>query len=124
LIITTRLTKNKEKRWLFSHLFFIFVPLKSRSMILTFMFQIRGQMICKFCKGKCVKDGFQKSGCQRYKCKCCKKKQQRGYKDHACAPHINNTIIAFIKVRSRNKKFCKALKNISHNTAYSNSLNI
>ena len=54
-------------------------------------------MICKFCKGKCVKDGFQKNGCQRYKCKKCKKKQQKGYKYHAYAPHINNTIVAFTK---------------------------
>lgn len=54
-------------------------------------------MICKFCKGKCVKDGFQKNGCQRYKCKYCKRKQQRGYKYHAYDPQINRTIITYTK---------------------------
>ena len=54
-------------------------------------------MNCKFCNGKCVKDGFQKNGCQQYKCKNCKKKQQKVYKYHAYEPHINRTIIAYTK---------------------------
>ena len=45
--------------------FFIFVPLKSKKMshrsgILTFIFQIRGQMICKFCKEKWLRTDFRK----------------------------------------------------------------
>ena len=54
-------------------------------------------MICKFCKGKCIKDGFQKNGRQRYKCKECKKKQQKGYKYHAYDPHVNSSIITYTK---------------------------
>ena len=37
-------------------------------------------MKCKFCKGKCVKNGFQKDGGQRYKCKKCGKTLQGDYK--------------------------------------------
>lgn len=54
-------------------------------------------MICKFCKGKCTKDGFQKNGCQRYKCKRCNKKQQRGYKYPAYNITINESIIKYTK---------------------------
>ncbi|NDV70270.1 IS1 family transposase [Dysgonomonas sp. 25] len=54
-------------------------------------------MICKFCKEKCIKDGFQKNGCQRYKCKSCKKKQQKGYKYHAYNPSVNHSIITYTK---------------------------
>ena len=55
-------------------------------------------MICKFCKGKCIKDGFQKNGCQRYKCKCCKRKLQEEYKYNAYGQHINQSIIKYNKV--------------------------
>lgn len=54
-------------------------------------------MNCKYCKGKCKKDGFQRNSCQRYKCKECRKKQQKGYKYHAYDPQINRTIITYTK---------------------------
>ena len=34
-------------------------------------------MKCKYCKEKCVKDGSQSNGSQRYECKSCKKKQKK-----------------------------------------------
>ena len=54
-------------------------------------------MICKYCKEECVKDGFQKNGRQRYKCKKCNKKQQSEYKYHAYDSHIERSIIIYTK---------------------------
>jgi len=54
-------------------------------------------MECKYCQGKCIKDGFQKSGIQRYECKCCHRKQQANYSYNAYAPGLNKAISIFIK---------------------------
>lgn len=55
------------------------------------------EIICKFCVGKCVKNGFQKNGCQRYKCSICNKKQQSVYKYNAYKQDINDSIILLTK---------------------------
>jgi len=51
---------------------------------------------CKYCSGICVKNGKQKNGKQRFKCKSCRKKQQKDYLYQA-HNSINNNIIAFIR---------------------------
>ena len=54
-------------------------------------------MECKFCSGKCVKDGHQKNGIQRYVCKECQRKQQASYAYNAYNPSTNKSITTFIK---------------------------
>lgn len=52
-------------------------------------------MKCRICEGKCVKDGFQTNGTQRYKCKECNKRQQRKYDYTAYGADINQWIKLF-----------------------------
>ena len=52
---------------------------------------------CNFCNGKCIKNGFQTNGNQRYKCCFCKKKQQSDYGYNAYKSNINQNIILFTK---------------------------
>ena len=62
------------------------------------MFQISGQeFCCKYCGKKCVKNGFQSNGKQRYKCKHCKRNQQNFYTYNACHPSINQQIVTLTK---------------------------
>lgn len=39
---------------------------------------------CQYCQGYCVKNGFQLSGTQKYRCKICKKYQQENYLYAGC----------------------------------------
>lgn len=50
-------------------------------------------MECKICSQKTVKNGFQKSGVQRYKCRCCNKQFQESYVYNAKKPKTNNHIV-------------------------------
>ena len=52
---------------------------------------------CNFCDGKCIKNGFQINGNQRYKCTICRKGQQNKYKYNACKTSTNKDIIIFTK---------------------------
>jgi insertion element IS1 protein InsB len=52
---------------------------------------------CRFCGGKCNKNGCQSNGIQRYKCKVCKKKQQLNYNYNACQKDVDQQIILFTK---------------------------
>ncbi len=52
---------------------------------------------CKFCASKCIKNGFQCNGRQRYKCISCKRKQQINYQYNAYKCDTNNSIILFTK---------------------------
>ncbi|WKL48420.1 IS1-like element transposase [Flavobacterium pectinovorum] len=52
---------------------------------------------CNFCNGKCIKNGFQSNGNQRYKCRVCQKRQQSDYTYNACKRSINQEIILFTK---------------------------
>ena len=54
-------------------------------------------MTCKFCGGTCIKNGYQKNGKQRYKCKHCHRKQQADYSYQAYIPELNRTISEYIK---------------------------
>ncbi|WP_408074297.1 IS1 family transposase [Flavobacterium rhizophilum] len=54
-------------------------------------------MECNFCNGKCIKNGFQINGSQRYKCTICRKGQQNKYNYNACKPSTNKNIIIFTK---------------------------
>lgn len=49
-------------------------------------------MACKYCGGKCIKWGRQKTGCQRYRCNNCCKTQQTAYRNHACEKYINDQV--------------------------------
>lgn len=52
---------------------------------------------CNFCSGKCIKNGFQSNGNQRYKCCVCQKRQQSGYGYNAYKNNINQDIILLTK---------------------------
>lgn len=52
---------------------------------------------CNFCNGKCIKNGFQSNGNQRYKCRVCQKRQQSDYGYNAYKSNINQNIILFTK---------------------------
>ena len=52
---------------------------------------------CNFCNGKCIKNGFQINGSQRYKCTICRKGQQKEYNYNAYKSTINQSIIEFTK---------------------------
>lgn len=52
---------------------------------------------CNFCNGKCIKNGFQINGSQRYKCTICRKGQQKKYNYNACKASTNKNIIIFTK---------------------------
>lgn len=52
---------------------------------------------CNFCNGKCIKNGFQINGSQRYKCTICRKGQQKEYHYNACKASTNKNIIIFTK---------------------------
>jgi len=52
---------------------------------------------CNFCNGKCIKNGFQINGSQRYKCTICRKGQQKEYNYKACKTSTNKNTIIFTK---------------------------
>ncbi|MCP2025418.1 IS1 family transposase [Flavobacterium sp. HSC-32F16] len=52
---------------------------------------------CNFCNGKCVKNGFQSNGNQRYKCCVCQKRQQIDYIYNAYKRVTNENIIQLTK---------------------------
>ncbi|MBC5834518.1 IS1 family transposase [Flavobacterium sp. F372] len=52
---------------------------------------------CNYCNEKCIKNGFQSNGNQRYKCSFCRKRQQSNYTYNAYKHSINQEIIQFTK---------------------------
>jgi IS1 family transposase/transposase-like protein len=52
---------------------------------------------CNFCNGKCIKNGLQSNGNQRYKCCVCKKRQQIEYSYNAYKKDINQEIVLFTR---------------------------
>ena len=78
---------------------------------------------CNFCNGKCIKNGFQSNGNQRYKCCVCQKRQQSDYGYNAYKSNINQNIILFIKERFRDKKYSKNIENISYDIIKKNRFN-
>ncbi|MCD0472576.1 IS1 family transposase [Flavobacterium sp. JAS] len=52
---------------------------------------------CNFCNGKCIKNGFQSNGNQRYKCCVCQKRQQIDYRYNAYKRDVNQEIVLFTK---------------------------
>ena len=52
---------------------------------------------CRYCAGYCIKNGKEKNGQQRFKCKSCKKSQQAVYQYNAYVKSLNNHIIALTK---------------------------
>lgn len=53
-------------------------------------------MNCKRCNGKCIKNGFQANGKQRFYCKTCQLSQQESYIYFAYKPSINHQIYKLI----------------------------
>ena len=52
---------------------------------------------CKYCGHRCIKNGVEKNGKQRFKCKECKKSQQLDYVYQAYDSNLNQNIIALTK---------------------------
>ena len=52
---------------------------------------------CRYCNGFCIKNGKERNGQQRYKCRECKKSQQLKYRYNAYSPLLNNNIVALTK---------------------------
>ena len=55
------------------------------------------ELKCKFCGKDCIKNGKEKNGQQRFKCKDCNKSQQANYAYHAYDQNLNENIIALTK---------------------------
>ncbi len=55
------------------------------------------ELKCKYCGKDCIKNGKEKNGQQRIKCKHCNKSQQANYIYHAYDQDLNNNIIALTK---------------------------
>ena len=53
-------------------------------------------MNCKVCNNSCVKNGFQKSGTQRFYCKICNRHQQDTYSYNAYKPNITLSIYKLV----------------------------
>src|SRR5688572_26514611 len=49
-------------------------------------------MECRYCKGCCVKAGVRSTGVQKYRCRSCKKYQQKEYSNRAYSLTINRQI--------------------------------
>ena len=69
---------------------------------------------CNFCNGKCIKNGFQSNGNQRYKCCVCQRREQIDYSYNAYKRDINQGDSVVHKRRTRNKKYRKNTKNICY----------
>lgn len=65
---------------------------------------------CKYCNGSCIKDGCQKNGQQRYKCKLCKKRQQLTYRNQAWGASIDTWIIGLVKESCGIRSMSRLLK--------------
>ena len=52
---------------------------------------------CKYCGNRCIKNGLEKNGKQRYKCNSCKKNQQSVYRYQAYDKNLNQNIMALWK---------------------------
>lgn len=52
---------------------------------------------CKYCGHRCIKNGVEKNGKQRFKCKECNKSQQANYTYRAYSLDLDNNIIALTK---------------------------
>jgi len=50
-----------------------------------------------FCNGKCIKNGFQSNGNQRYKCYVCQRRRQIDYSYNVYKRDINREIVLFTK---------------------------
>ena len=87
------------------------------------MYQIRGSMNCRYCKSDCKKDGFQKNGTQRYKCKHCGKKQQGEYCYNAYDISTNAYIKTFVCEGVGIRSIARIL-NISTTTLFSRIISI
>lgn len=55
------------------------------------------EVACRYCDAPCIKNGKEKNGQQRFKCRRCKKSQQTAYRYKAYSRSLNNNIIALTK---------------------------
>lgn len=51
-------------------------------------------MVCKYCKGRCIKKGFP-NGKQNYQCKSCKKNQQKEYVYRMCTSQDEQWLVKY-----------------------------
>ena len=59
--------------------------------------EVSSKVKCRYCEGYCTKNGKEKNGQQRYRCKACGKGQQVNYRYNAYNPSLNKNIIALTK---------------------------
>ena len=57
-------------------------------------------MNCRYCQGKCVKNGKQANGIQRYLCEHCGKSQQANYQYAACEQKTRDLFLRCLKIGS------------------------
>lgn len=55
------------------------------------------KIACRFCAEKCIKNGFQPNGAQRYKCSFCKRRWQDRYVYEGCKVGLNQQIVLLTK---------------------------
>jgi len=58
---------------------------------------LKSVLKCRYCDAHCIKNGKEKNGQQRFKCKSCKKSQQAVYQYNAYSTALNKNIIALTK---------------------------
>ena len=54
-------------------------------------------MNCYYCNTRCIKNGKQKNGAQKFHCKNCKKYQQEEYLYNACRHNTNKGVVKLLK---------------------------
>ncbi len=80
-------------------------------------------MNCKKCDTRCIKNGFQYNGVQRYLCTLCNLSQQKAYHYNACKKNINNSIVKLL-VNSCEIRDISRILHISKTTVTSRVLKI
>ena len=80
-------------------------------------------MECKVCKKQCSRNGFSRSGKQRYKCRFCGKSYQADYHNRAYLPTIDREIVTLLKESCGTMSISRIL-GISPNTVSSRILSI
>lgn len=78
---------------------------------------------CTICKKQCNRNGFSRSGVQRYKCSVCGKSYQANYRNRAYLPTIDKEIVTLLKESCGTMSISRILR-ISPNTVSSRILSI
>ena len=80
-------------------------------------------MKCKLCTSRSVKDGVTSNQTQRYRCKSCNLRFQQEYKNKACLPEIDTSIVTLTKEGCGIRSISRII-NISRTTVLKRILSI